>query len=605
MVDIWTKVVLVGAAVSFALLLAIVAMRLVGLVRRTPWLSLVVTLFFSGVTVWYSGAKPGSTNEPDRASAPLMSGVRVGAEGGCPTNGPLRIVGFEPGTDVVAIAFCWTTNFAPDMAWLEVYGKPHSLTNDWLPILSETVAPNVTNMTVSVAATNAASAFYTGRIDTLGIDVSGCQSCERPDGSRLFVSTGSLTVPVSVRRPERDPAFPPPDAAFAADPFAHVDGLSYDPDDSSVTAEEYGSYDLPDGGTLLVLKNPKVTFGVPHSFPGRTAVYDAASGGYRAKTPYPLDTPALWRSFRRGTTPTTGCSCVPEVDYGGGLTASAAMPQGLRSGSGNQSGFPPGVDTHFDYVDGGVWAELVYGTNVLWRGWCAHDQAPEDDGDQPDDDDERCCDCGDVGSLDGSSIGSIRFRISLGSPKAGEVSGFLYLDCDEVFSPEPSSFSIMARGDAHVTDTTAGGVRTVACSDGRGRTLVLSPTGREEEVEIQVRDTASGGLLHTWYVYTDVDSSMRFSKISVLGNVMEDKSYSLSSGVWREIDELSGREDRRETSVVGAAGEWTREEDKVLLGGVVSRHASDAYDFVGSGANAVMRRMQHSELGADGAWTTN
>ena len=38
---------------------------------------------------------------------------------------------------------------------------------------------------------------------------------------------------------------------------------------------------------------------------------------------------------------------------------------------------------------------------------------------------------------------------------------------------------------------------------------------------------------------------------------------------------------------------------------VAERCASDAYDFVGSGANAVMRRMQHRELGADGAWTTN
>ena len=51
----------------------------------------------------------------------------------------------------------------------------------------------------------------------------------------------------------------------------------------------------------------------------------------------------------------------------------------------------------------------------------------------------------------------------------------------------------------------------------------------------------------------DTAPSVRFSKTSVLGSVMQDKSYSLSSGAWRETDELSGREDRRETHTAGAA----------------------------------------------------
>ena len=71
MIDIWTRAVLVGAAVSVALLLAFAATWLVGLMRRTPWLSLAVTLFFSGVAVMYSGAKSGSTNEPPRGSVEL------------------------------------------------------------------------------------------------------------------------------------------------------------------------------------------------------------------------------------------------------------------------------------------------------------------------------------------------------------------------------------------------------------------------------------------------------------------------------------------------------------------------------------------------------
>ena len=80
MIDIWTKAVLAGAAVSFAALLAFAATWLVGLVRRTPWLSLVVTLFFSGVAVRYGGAKPGSTNEPPRgAYSPRIVGSQSSA----------------------------------------------------------------------------------------------------------------------------------------------------------------------------------------------------------------------------------------------------------------------------------------------------------------------------------------------------------------------------------------------------------------------------------------------------------------------------------------------------------------------------------------------
>ena len=131
------------------------------------------------------------------------------------------------------------------------------------------------------------------------------------------------------------------------------------------------------GGKNGATNEPKLTFGVSHSFPGRAEAYDSATGTRFAKTSYPLDSRALWKSFRRGSTPTTGCSCVPQVDYGDGLVVSAATPQGLRSGTCGQSGFPPGVTTRFDYADGGVWAELQYGTNVIWRGWCSHDASPD------------------------------------------------------------------------------------------------------------------------------------------------------------------------------------------------------------------------------------
>ena len=68
MIDIWTKAVLVGAAVSFAALLVLAVAWFAGLVRRTPWFRLVAALLFSGVAVKYGGAKQGATNEPPRGA---------------------------------------------------------------------------------------------------------------------------------------------------------------------------------------------------------------------------------------------------------------------------------------------------------------------------------------------------------------------------------------------------------------------------------------------------------------------------------------------------------------------------------------------------------
>ena len=198
----------------------------------------------------------------------------------------------------------------------------------------------------AVATTSPPSAFYTARFDTLCIDAPSCQSYVREDGSRLFFSAdGSLTVPVAVGRAERSEEYPAPDPAFAANPFVNATGLAYDSRQSTVTASGYGSYELPDGGTLFMVKSPVLTFGVSHSYPGRRTVYDPDSGEYSLKSPYPLDSRALWRSFRRGTSPLTGCSCVPEVDYGGGLVVrDGASP--TRSGS--VGGFPEGVATKFN-----------------------------------------------------------------------------------------------------------------------------------------------------------------------------------------------------------------------------------------------------------------
>ena len=582
----------------------------------------VVFVFFAGVAVHYAGAKNGGTNEPPRGIENVelrMENVELRNLPHLIENGQihhstfstlhsqltsaLSIDGFSHGTNAVSISLSWTTNFSPARAWLEIYGKEFSLTNAWEPRMSMQTQPGETNATISVATTNPPMAFYTARFDTLRIDAPGCQSYVREDGSRLFVSTtGALALPVAVSRPDRSPSYPVPDPAFAADPFVNATGLSYDPQQSTVTASGYGSYDLPDGGTLLLVKQPVVTFGVSHSYPGRTTAYDPSTGEYSLKSSYPLDSRALWRSFRRGTSPLTGCSCVPEVDYGGGLVVRDGGSPARSVG-----GFPEGVHTRFTPEEGGVRAELLYGTNVIWSGWCAHDRSPEEDEKEREHeyyrDDESgeggCeCGCGDVDALESSSRGSIRFRIPLGSPQSEEISGFLYVDRDDVFMPDVSVFQVLARDDAHVEDSTSDGVRTVACFGNRGRTLVLSMTW-DDVLEIDVRDTSSGAFLHKWQVDGD-GTYVRFTKISRLNNTMWDKSYSYVSGEWRETDLISGREDTCETTYPGT-DVYMREDLKTFLGGTLSRRVVSEYALLGSGSGALLRRTCRRELGADGA----
>ena len=164
-------------------------------------------------------------------------------------------------------------------------------------------------------------------------------------------------------------------------------------------------------------------------------------------------------------------------------------------------------------------------------------------------------------------------------------------------------FQVLARADARVDDATANGVRTVACSDNRGRTLVMSGSGMDEGLEIQVRNTADNSLLHTWFVYGDGETAVRFVKMSVLGNVMKDVSYTRESGVLCETDGLSGRTEMRETTY-DVADAYSREDSRVLLDGSVARRVVSDYALVGYGPSAILRRTRRRELGADGAWKT-
>ena len=514
----------------------------------------------------------------------------------------LSFISFSMSSNIASFGLSWKTNFSPARAWLELYEKLHSLTNPWLPRLVRELPAHATNDAFTVTLTNDVppAAFYSVRMDSLHVDFPGVEMTESADGRRVYTSFGPKSFAVAVNRPQRPDGFPPFDPAFAVNPFVYVDGLTYEPDTSTLRADGYGVYELPDGSVLAAFADPKVSFGSPHDYVGATLSYD--SGSYAKSSPYPLSTPSLQKGWSRGTTPGTGCSCVPSVDFGGGLVVQGSSGTALRA---NSTGLPPGMWTDYEYADGGVWVTLYNHTNVVWRKWCEHRRYADNGGTSDElggPQDEDTCDCGDEDALEGSLAGSVRFRIPLGSANAGEVSGFLYFNRNAPFDVTPSAFELLCRGDAYVTDNYGpDGTRTVICRARHGRKIVVRGNDDGDGVDIEVRDTASDDLLHTWTVTRD-GSTIRIVQISVLDNTMQDKSYTYDDGEWTETDNISDLSDQRIVQDRLNGDGTLREERVVTCAEKVAIHVITESRRFGTGTNAVLRETERRELGVDETW---
>ena len=555
----------------------------------------------------YGGAKNEGLNGTGARAQAGLSGSRSpaaslsgGMADGC-DDGALAFTSFGINSNVLSFSLSWATNCMQAKSWIELYERISSLTNPWMPRLVRQVAANVTNDSFSIVFTNGVpqASFYTARMDGITVDFPDLEVTTGAEGSRVFTSFGQTSFNVVVTRPERSSSFPPPDPAFAANPFHGMDGASFDAQNSTLTLGGYGTYNLPDGGTLVALGNPVVKFGSPHTYSGTSVNYDSSTGEYSTRSAYPLDSPALQRNWAQGQTPGTGCSCVPSVDFGSGLVISDTSSTALQSGG---SVLPPGMWTDFEYEDGGVWVTLYNVTNIVWRKWQEHRHYPDNGGTSddltgPKDEDE--CGCGDVDSTEGSSMGSVRFRIPLGSPSEGIFSGFLYFDRSTPFTVGLSSFELLRRNDALVTDVTDGMVRTVTCFDGRGRRIVLSEM--EGGVTVEVRDRASGELQHTWQI-TNEGTAIRLVKYSVLWNVMSDETYAYEAGDWIRTDNVSGLCERRNMLKTLDADGYNREENITVCAGKTAIHTITDSELIGTGASAVLRETIRREKGADDTW---
>ena len=354
----------------------------------------------------------------------------------------------------------------------------------------------------------------------------------------------------AARRPHRAPA-----GADERDmgPFEDLPmqsgGCSFAGDETggTVRAPRPGIYDFPDpslsirgpsparaprraprsgGGSLIVL-DPSVGWGCSgHGCDSDGLGYDWEGDWYYEEDYYPLDSKCLRRKWYR--------------DWGGGwYTGDCELS--VASGIGEGRGGP--VSTS---VDGNVGSVYVDGVKV-WSGTAEHIHSGDGGGDSREDVladgcgscDEDCAN-GNCDSLEGTTLGSLKFRIPLGAPVKGQVAGFVWFATEGPVSVSKSTFELLAHPDAHVTDSLSGPVRQIRCTDSRGRDLDLEniPDG----VRITIREHATQTLEHTWEI-VNVNgnaSQVRLKKISRLNNVMSDETYTYAEGDWMRFDNIAG-----------------------------------------------------------------
>ena len=128
MIDIWTKLALAGAAVSFAAYLALRHARRIACISdrivRIPRSRLAAFLLFAAVAT-VCAQKGGNTNTPpEGASSPRAAPpVRTDEGGGDVTN--LCFAGISVSSNAVALSLAWPTNFFEDGACMDFFALEH------------------------------------------------------------------------------------------------------------------------------------------------------------------------------------------------------------------------------------------------------------------------------------------------------------------------------------------------------------------------------------------------------------------------------------------------------------------------------------------------
>ncbi len=255
---------------------------------------------------------------------------------------------------------------------------------------------------------------------------------------------------------------------------------------------------------------------------GYALKFDWETGTYSGDDPYPLDASWLRRSFRRS------------ADGAGDGGGNAAF------GPGTGDGVPDYVRIEDEPGEDSCFVSVYVGDVLVWTGELPYGDEncdPEETGDP-----ETGCGCesGNCDATEGPGLGSLAFRVPLGAPRKGQISGFLYFKTEVPIRISPSSFRLLSRSDASVSDTVSGASRRIVCHDGRGRDLAVDPI--PDGVRVTIRTTSTQALEHTWDLTNPGGdpSVVRLVKTSRAGNTMEDGTYVCRDGNWARTDNMSG-----------------------------------------------------------------
>jgi RHS repeat-associated protein len=333
----------------------------------------------------------------------------------------------------------------------------------------------------------------------------------------------------------------------------------------------------------LAFLAPCVSYGEGHHGGGGGLAYDWWSGGYSETYEYPLDSGCLWREWHSDSSGGYVCNCAPDLSVGFDFSGYADISTNL-------------------VVNGETVTGTIYiGDVEVWSGTATHDVSTEA-GSGPellsDNGCDECSGCeeGNCDSLEGGGLGSLKFRIPLGVPRKGQISGFAWFLTKEPLTIGVDTLQVLSRDDAQVSETSVGGVRTIVCGDNRGRTLSIQPVANG--IEVTITETDSGKLEHTWRILNVNGSASRIRlwKISRLNNTMSDETYIYDDGDWTKFDNIS--QTSEELVATGDINEdGYKREERILRdadNAVLSHTITESRRF-GSFANAVLRQTYYAE----------
>ncbi len=339
------------------------------------------------------------------------------------------------------------------------------------------------------------------------------------------------------------------------------------------------------GGTLVVL-DPSAGWNCSgHGCAYDGLAYDWTGDRYYEEDYYPLDTKCLRKKWYR--------------DWGGGWYCDACelyVSSGVNEDEAGCVTTAVDDDTGRVYVDGvEVWSDKP--EHTYDDAGCGGDYHEEYLGDGCDGCDSDCAN-GNCDSLEGSDLGSLKFRIPLGAPVKGQVAGFVWFATEEPIYISRSTFQLLAHPDASIDDYVSSGTRRIVCHDSRGRDLHIENISNGARITIY--ETTAQTLEHTWEIVNvnGSASQVRLKKISRLNNVMSDETYTYSDGDWMKFDNIAGVGTQLTTwDDFSEYGDGSKSEERTTTdaNGNTLSSTYTVQSRIGECENAVMRETYRSE----------